>query len=316
MCPGVVSWNLIMLFSFVTYFALFPRWFERRAAFVKSQTAASALRARAEGSVEPVARVDAVDHAARVSFSYYLLTTCITIWTIFVITYFLAGFAKLSGLDERDAPMWPFCADACVDILAKLVYAAVIVDTHGNLFDSAELSERRLEELRGLMSVVWTASSDALAVSVRHRVSKDVTRVETSVSPTAEGMLLNAELGDDTAAEADRDPHASLRAMRFDYDDKTPAGDMSPSSAVWARSLADCADAGSAETSGFADLIRRAWRINEPDALNESSLLVHELTKVDGAKLEVEATVPFSASSPDIYILRGTHISSLCFTFS
>lgn len=64
---------------------------------------------------------------------------------------------------------------------------------HGSLFDSAALAESRLDELRDLMAVVWTASSDALAISVRHRDAETegapVSRVETCVSPTAEAML-------------------------------------------------------------------------------------------------------------------------------
>ena len=59
-----------------------------------------------------VACVDVADIAARVSFSYYLLSTCVCVWTLFVATYFLANTAKLTGLDTREAPVWPFCCDA------------------------------------------------------------------------------------------------------------------------------------------------------------------------------------------------------------
>ena len=243
------------------YFMLFPRWFARRAAFRTSRAAVHAAGTVA-GRGASITLVDATDHAARVSLSYHLLTTCVCVWTLFVLTFFLAGLAKYSGWDRRESPSWPFCVDAAVDLVAKLLYASLIVraaashttvrfvlfprtlgsfflresrisdlggqcsnvlsdgrvsfledsfhrthsrglvhpfeahslkpfesskyhqvDAHGALFDSAELSERRLEELRGLMSIVWTASSDALAVSVRHHG-----RVETSVSPTARGQ--------------------------------------------------------------------------------------------------------------------------------
>ena len=190
--------------------------------------------------------------------------------SVFVITYFLACAAKLSWLDERAAPAWPFCVDAAVDILAKLVYSSWIVDAHGSLLGSAELSEQQFGELRELMSAVWTVSSDALAVSVRRSVGHASVRVETSVSPTAVAMLLNAELetfggfGDAALLSvAVAGSRTGLRLMRFHYDDNTPAGDLLPVSAVWPCAAADGADArsraGSAETSGFAELIRRAW---------------------------------------------------------
>ena len=100
------------------------------------------------------------------------------------------------------------------------------------------------------MGVVWTASSDALAVSVRHPSARGggapSARVETSVSPTAEAMLWAARGGSFTRVVSDVDIRLdgfdeTLRAVRFDYDE---AGDAA------------------AESSGFAALIRRAWALD------------------------------------------------------
>ena len=305
-----------MLFSLVMYFSLFPLWCRRRSAFVETRKFARATR-------DLITRVDLADVAARVAFSYYLLSSCICIWTVFVVTFFFAGAAKLSGLETREAPSWPFCVDAAVDLLAKLLYSALIVDAHGSLFDSAELSERRLEELRDLLHVVWTASSDALAVSVRYRDlgPEGVVRVDTSVSPTVEAMMFtdSSKEGDlflkketrktahsmVAALHGDKRARPEWQVMRFSYADchasssqnASAAAEANTSTATWERTQGDEAEtrmrADSAETSGFAALTRRAWRSVDKTGqeLYESRRLVHKLIKNDGSLVECEATV-------------------------
>lgn len=91
--------------------------------------------------------------------------------------------------------------------------------------------------------------------------------------------------------------------MRFSYDDddadaiKKGGLSFSPTTAVWAPAAAYDADvrrcAGSADTSGFTELIRRAWQIEPTGEPNESSLLVHGLKKTDGSIVECEAIVHF-----------------------
>ena len=111
------------------------------------------------------------------------------------------------------------------------------MDAHGSLFDSAALAGSRLDELRDLMAVVWTASSDALAISVRHRNAQaegvPVIRVETSVIPTAEAMLtldgtctgVNGACANAGGGPAD---WKLMRFVRSDYGDTKPAVDILP----------------------------------------------------------------------------------------
>ena len=292
LCPNFVCWGLAMMFALAVNFALILRWRRRRADFVAARAFAAAPR-------ESVLHAGAAEVSARIGFSYYLLSSCLCIWSLFFVTYVAYCVAKVSGLETRVAPSWPFCVNAVVDFIAKLGYSAVIVDAHGSLFDSAALSERRLDELRELMSVVWTASSDALAVSVRHPVGREgKIRVETSVSPMAEGMLWSPGAGEDAA----KPPSASgcsseLQVMRFDYESESCAGDFVPMTNIWAKGAATydgdgprCT--GSADNSGFTELIRRAWLIQPTETLlNESSILIHELAKTDGSIIECESTV-------------------------
>ena len=65
-------------------------------------------------------------------------------------------------------------------VLLKVVYMKIIVDVHDAVFDDAVRAERRLRELREMMSVVWDSSSDVIVVSVRGAGGG----ITTMVSPT------------------------------------------------------------------------------------------------------------------------------------
>ena len=287
LCPNAWCWGAVMTFALCVNASLFVRWRRRRAEFC-------AARAFAAGPRESVSHAGAAEVAARTGFSYYVLSSCLCIWSMFILTYVLSCFVRLSGLDPHESPSWPFCVDAVVDLIAKLVYAAVIVDAHGSLFDSAALNERRLDELRELMAVVWTASSDALAVSVQHPVGRNAIRVETSVSPMALAMLRSPRAVEGGGGAVKPSYSSSeLQVMRFNYETESHETE-SPITTSWAHGADSGADVstrtlleGSAEISGFAELIRRAWRVQ----LEESNILLHTFTKNDESVLECEATV-------------------------
>ena len=43
MCPGSLSYGVLMAFSFIMYFSLFPLWMQRRRAFVSSHATPASL---------------------------------------------------------------------------------------------------------------------------------------------------------------------------------------------------------------------------------------------------------------------------------
>ena len=92
-----------------------------------------------------------------------------------------------------------------------------------------------------------------------------------------------------------------MRFVRFDYSETKPAGDFVPTSVDLVKdgeqdAVIRCA--GSAETSGFAELTRRAWRLYEKteptvDLPPRNNILpfVHKLMKNDGSFVECDVTV-------------------------
>ena len=54
-----------------------------------------------------------------------------------------------------------------MDVILKNLYMNIIVQVHKVSFDDTERAERRLAELRRLMSAVWERSSDVICVSVQ-----------------------------------------------------------------------------------------------------------------------------------------------------
>lgn len=67
-----------------------------------------------------------------------------------------------------------------MDLVAKILYMALILEAHAAAFDEAKRANRRLAELKNTMSVVWENSSDTIAISVR----KSSGSVTTMVSPS------------------------------------------------------------------------------------------------------------------------------------
>ncbi|KAJ1452362.1 hypothetical protein M885DRAFT_486811 [Pelagophyceae sp. CCMP2097] len=268
---GPNEWAAIMTLSMVLYVALFPRLCKRRA----SVRGARARRDAARGTLH---YPDAADEASRVEMSYMLLTCCCTIWTTFVLVYGLAGFAKWSGLDTTPAPAWPFVCDVFADLLAKFVYAAVIVDAHAALFDEGAMGARRMRELHGLVSAVWASSSDTLAISVRHRLADGRVRVETAVShDDAQGPPACA-----AQHAAWSGGGAAVEATSVVYEE--------PATSVVYEEDGEPRPAAAAEAC-FAGLIRRAWLVEAAPLAERNFRLTHELARADGTTFQTEASV-------------------------
>uniref|UniRef100_A0A7S1YS11 Uncharacterized protein n=1 Tax=Ditylum brightwellii TaxID=49249 RepID=A0A7S1YS11_9STRA len=108
-----------------------------------------------------------------------------------------------------------------MDVMAKVLYLNIIVDVHNAVFDETTRSERRLQELRKMMSAVWESSSDIIAISVRGGIGGDVS---TMVSPTYLQLYNTAREATETGGaekktEANNlDVNAKGRALVFELD--------------------------------------------------------------------------------------------------
>lgn len=135
--------------------------------------------------------VDEIEIYSRSSLSLKLLCTCTFLWTALVSSYFLSTvgpmvFPTVGWLQDSSLTMVSECF---MDVCAKVLYMSVIVDVHDAVFDQGKRAERRLEELRQMMAVVWDNSSDVIGISVR-----SVNGTVTTVSATCIRCLPTALL--------------------------------------------------------------------------------------------------------------------------
>jgi hypothetical protein len=136
------------------YLVMFPRLFAKRQYFLSFPRDESTSKS---------------DLYRRARMSYRLMALCTSVWTILVAFYFFAWFAKLTAIESS---IWAstssiFFLDTFFEALSKVLYLAIVLDTHNLVFDEGQRSARRLEELRQMMSVLWDCSSDLVAISVK-----------------------------------------------------------------------------------------------------------------------------------------------------
>lgn len=114
--------------------------------------------------------VDEMEIYNRSLLSLKLLGTCTFLWTVLVCTYFFSavGPTVFPTLEDRiDVSALTMVGECTMDVVAKVLYMFIIVDVHDQVFDQSARAERRLEELRQMMAVVWDNSSDVIGISVR-----------------------------------------------------------------------------------------------------------------------------------------------------
>ena len=187
---SVTVWWTVMAVSFLLFFTLFQRYFEKRAAMSVAQekldavAAATALEAanRVDSSGSKVAMrnkdrnftsevfmsVDEQEDIERIFAAFSILRLCCFIWTVFVTTFCLFSFESWWFRDScLFPPSWHFVVDCFLDLGSKMIFTSIIVDSHGDLFNPSARSENRVKELQSLIGVVWEFSSDALVVTSR-----------------------------------------------------------------------------------------------------------------------------------------------------
>jgi len=166
-CPGFKSWMFCMLLSCALFLVIYYRLL---------------VGTRRHRRMVCGTSVDEIELYSRSSLSLKLLRTCTFLWTALVLSYFLStvgpiAFPNVELLQDGSLTMVSECV---MDVAAKYLYMFIIVDVHDHVFDQGARAERRLEELRQMMAVVWDSSSDVIGISVRS-VNGTVT---TMLSPT------------------------------------------------------------------------------------------------------------------------------------
>jgi len=154
-CPGFKTWICAIVLSCCLYLTNYPRMWNRRRAIPATL--------KGGATVEEAERFN----AAKIALRLRLFTTCV--WTIIVTLYFVSSIGPRftsEGSILRNPAANMIC-ECFFDVLSKVLFLVVIVDVHYAIFDPTTKVERRLSELRQLMSAVWESSSDVIAISAR-----------------------------------------------------------------------------------------------------------------------------------------------------
>jgi signal transduction histidine kinase len=154
-CPGFYTWTCAMVVSCSLYSLNYPRMRQRR------NEIPDTLREGA--TVEETERYNSAITALRLRY------VCTFVWSIIVALYFVSSVGPKFAPEDSILrnPAANMCCECFFDVLSKVLFLVTIMDVHHAIFDPFARSERRLEELRKLMSAVWESSSDPIAISVR-----------------------------------------------------------------------------------------------------------------------------------------------------
>ncbi len=168
--PHITSlplWIFTMIISCLLFLVLYYRLYKRYKSF-QFMTMGSSI-----GEQE-------MYHWSRLSLG--LLATCTALWTFLVFTYFVYSFGPVILTQHKflAARGFVMVCECSIDVLFKSIYMLLIVDIHNGIFDPNHRAQRRLEELREMMNVVWENSSDVIGLSLQ----KPTGDVMTILSPT------------------------------------------------------------------------------------------------------------------------------------
>lgn len=176
-CPGFKSWMFAMILACGLYLTNYPRMWSRQRAIP------STLRSGA--TVEEAERFN----AARIALRLRMFTTCV--WSIIVGLYFVSSVFGPMYAPEGSLLRNPAANMICecfFDVLSKVLFLVVIMDVHKAIFDPSARVERRLNELRQLMSAVWGSSCDVIAITVRTRSQEGTSGASVLLSPAFFGL--------------------------------------------------------------------------------------------------------------------------------
>jgi hypothetical protein len=169
-CTNLYLWFFVMTFSCVTYSSIIVRYYEKRKLFCSCVWSGGGT-------------VDEIELYERARMSLTLHGVCAAVWTLITLQYFVTSCGHLitpKSWTMLHDPAAMMIGECLMDLLAKCLYMALILEAHHAAFDESKRANRRLSELRNTMSVVWENSSDCIALSVQ-KVSG---RTTSMVSPS------------------------------------------------------------------------------------------------------------------------------------
>ena len=306
-CTNVVVWSIVMTISCVTYSTIIFSYFEKKKLF------RSCIWSGGRS-------VDEIELYERARMSLALHGVCCVVWTLITLNYFVTsaghllidlymGDGRQCWIGILHDPAATMIGECFMDLMAKCLYMALIIEAHHKAFDEGKRANRRLAELRNTMSVVWENSSDTIAISVQ-KISGNVT---TMVSPSFFRSALMARKGqqetiDDISAIvlehcnlSKRESITDISRMKEDDTELPEVGIKIVRKSDFASvDLHAAAADGAYEVIGrddvamtslavlFTDMLARAWQSKSEEVLFE-----HDSTNEDGSgrtKFEVKVT--------------------------
>ena len=162
-CPGFKTWISSITVACLLYLTNYPRMIQRRSEIPRTLPEGSTL--------EETERYNSAVTALRLRY------ICIAVWSIIVGLYFVSSVGPMFSPEDSILrnPAANMCCECFFDVLSKVLFLITIMDVHTAIFDPVARSERRIEELRKLVSAVWESSSDPIAISVRTGANEGVT---------------------------------------------------------------------------------------------------------------------------------------------
>jgi signal transduction histidine kinase len=297
-CRNLTERAIVTAFSMFLYLLMFPIIYYQKKRFAKMS------RGNSAHSME-------LWHRARLS--YQLMLTCTVAWTFLVVLYFFAGISVYLRPEEVESedlwlfqrPYFSMIWECVMDVILKNLYMNVIVQVHKVAFDDGERSERRLGELRRLMSAVWESSSDVICVSVQG-ISGSITTMVSPVYlrsyhnkvPTPRAILL--EIDQDEIARQDYRNIQARNVREIEFRSLPTPG---------SHIFNDNTDIGTATTTldkslltSLAGMIARGW-----NSRGDRKSVAHRLLKdFDTEKrfISCEANIRFLENDAMLMVIR------------
>jgi len=203
LCPGFKTWFILLIVSFVLFFKIYSRLYYRNKTFKKSNGrmiawlknaatkqnnnynkqyyyATNGGKKSSASSNAPSIGEQEMYNCKRLSLA--LLMVCSVLWTSLVVSYIVYSIGPLLLPDNvlLNTKGLNMMCESFIDVLYKSIYMVLLIDVHNSIFDPDARAERRLEELRQMMGVVWDNSSDVIGICVRSTSGT----IRTVVSPT------------------------------------------------------------------------------------------------------------------------------------
>jgi len=297
-CPGVISWSIAMFWSCATWVPIFPRLHFKYQIFRTTPRGTSFVE---------------MERYNRHRYSYELMLLCAMLWSFLVFAYFLNGYAHVMlppghFLRPHSLAMY---VDTAFDVMAKSLYMRQILDTHKAVFESEGLAQRQLLELRQLMSVLWSSSSDMIVLSIKHELkcltlfSPAFTELLTGRSSTKSGSEEQQALVVETERDIDRDDNnGEIFALSnvkkvYHIDSSDCSFEM-----IHEASLDSEVETDSFQVEIACKMLSEAWAFVAEARRGSSPLVPYDFVRPDGTKCSCEMKVLPHAENGMISVVR------------